>query len=251
MKNSVKIFLLILVLLYHFSLFAQGTQKKIQHNTHSWISINNNIFLNRHIFILADAHIRENGFFDSNSFIFGRVGLGYQQAKGLSVVLGYANLLSTPTTEGWKTRSDENRIFQQIQLNTNHNKFTVLQRLRNEQRWQQVIVNDKKTGDNKFTNRVRYLLSISYKAFNKGSMPQFVLADECMLQFGRSIVYNTFDQNRIFIGIKQKINNNLSFDMGYMSLFQQKSDGLSYNQSNTYRLFFYYVFPHEKQSVKK
>lgn len=75
----------------------------------------------------------------------------------------------------------------------------------------------------------------------KSQPPQLVLADELLVQFGKDVVFNTFDQNRIFIGIKQKINNSLSFDTGYMSVFQQKSNGINYIQSNTFRLFFYYT----------
>jgi len=45
-------------------------------------------------------------------------------------------------------------------------------------------------------------------------MPSLVLADELLIHFGKEVVYNTFDQNRLFIGIKQNINPKLSFDFG-------------------------------------
>ncbi|HAT80442.1 MAG TPA: hypothetical protein DCS17_03280, partial [Flavobacterium sp.] len=51
--------------------------------------------------------------------------------------------------------------------------------------------------------------------------------------------YNTFDQNRFFVGIKQSINSNLSFDFGYMNVYQQKSNGYQYDMNHTLRLFFY------------
>lgn len=240
MKTFIK--LLVCFQLLSLNGFSQTTQKNITHNTQSWISINSNIFIDKHWFIMADAHVRENGFFASNSFIFGRVGIGYQVDNNLSVVLGYGNLLSTPTTPGWSTKADEQRIFQQVQLNSSYKKVKILQRIRNEQRWQNIIVNDVKTGKNKFTNRVRYLLSFTVPVFKNHKLPQLVISDECMLQFGKDVVYNTFDQNRVFIGIKQKISNNLSFDAGYMSVFQQKN-GSSYNQNDTYRLFFYLSLP--------
>ena len=84
--------------------------------------------------------------------------------------------------------------------------------------------------------------------FKKSTMPQFTLSDELMLQSGAAVVYNPFDQNRIFIGIKQKINNNLSFDAGYMKIFQQQNNGSSYTLSNAYRLFFYYTLPAKKKN---
>lgn len=200
---------------------------------------------------MADAHLRENNFFSSTSFLFGRVGLGYQFNKNLSAVVGYGNLLLSPTTSGWTTKSDENRVFEQLQLTASYGKLKVLQRLRNEQRWVQIIANDKKTGANKFTDRVRYLFSVSYPIFKNPKLPQLAFADECMLQFGSAVVYNTFEQNRVFVGIKQKVNNNLSFDAGYMRIFQQKNNGSSYSLSDVYRLFFYYTLPSKNQSTAK
>lgn len=196
---------------------------------------------------MADAHLRENDFFASRSFIFGRVGLGYQINNNLSVAAGYGNLLQAPSTPGWVTDADESRIFEQLQLTTSYGKLKLLQRLRIEQRWQQKIINDQKTGDYKYTNRFRYLLSATLPVFKKSTLPQFTLSDELLLQSGAAVVYNPFDQNRIFIGIKQKIKNNLSFDAGYMRIFQQKNNGNSYTLSNTYRVFFYYTLPVRKK----
>ena len=67
-----------------------------------------------------------------------------------------------------------------------------------------------------------------------------VIADEILVQFGKEVVYNTFEQNRIFLGIKQNITPRLSFDFGYMNVYQQKSSGYQYDMNHTMRLFFYY-----------
>ena len=69
--------------------------------------------------------------------------------------------------------------------------------------------------------------------------PRLVLSDEILFQFGEEIVYNTFDQNRFFIGINHRLNKNWTFDFGYMPVFQQKSTGYNYDLNHTIRLFFY------------
>jgi hypothetical protein len=61
-----------------------------------------------------------------------------------------------------------------------------------------------------------------------------------LLNFGKDIVYNTMDQNRLFMGIRQNLNHHLSFDFGYMNVYQQKSTGYQYDMNHTIRLFFYY-----------
>jgi hypothetical protein len=71
-------------------------------------------------------------------------------------------------------------------------------------------------------------------------MPSLVVADEILIHFGKEVVYNTFDQNRFFIGIKQNVSPKLSFDFGYMNVYQQKYSGYQYDSNHTLRLFFYY-----------
>lgn len=221
-------------------------QKKIERNTYTWVSINSSLFVSKHWFIMADAHLRENNFFASNSFIFGRVGLGYQVDNKLSFVAGYGNMELAPTTAGWTTKADEDRLFEQLQFLSEYKKIKLLQRIRNEQRWQDIIAADKKTGDRKFTNRLRYLLSSTIPVFKNKKLPQLVVADELALNFGKDVVYNTFDQNRLFFGIKQNITKDLSFDAGYMKIFQQKSTGNAYIMGDVMRLFFYYTLHPKK-----
>ncbi|MEO7766050.1 MAG: DUF2490 domain-containing protein, partial [Ferruginibacter sp.] len=135
----------------------------------------------------------------------------------------------------------EHRVYQQLQMSSKIGKISLFNRIRNEQRWQEKIVNDKFTHNYKFTDRIRYLLSITIPVFKIPHYPSLVFADELLIQFGKEIVYNTFDQNRYFIGIKQPVCKSLSFDAGYMMVFQQKASGYQYDKNHTFRLFFYYT----------
>jgi len=78
------------------------------------------------------------------------------------------------------------------------------------------------------------------KPFKNQKIPALVVSDEACVQFGESIVYNTFDQNRFFLGFKESLSKKLSFDIGYMNIWQQKSSGNQYTTSHVFRLFFYY-----------
>jgi hypothetical protein len=73
-----------------------------------------------------------------------------------------------------------------------------------------------------------------------------MLADEVLINFGKPIVFNTFDQNRLTLGVKKRINKNWSFDFGYMMVYQQQSNGYTYNLNHTLRLFFYGIFDFRK-----
>lgn len=224
---------------YIISFGQTQTKKVINEQIQTWVSINTVTKFSDHWGIVADAHIRSNEIFKTDNFYFLRGGISYIPIPAIAITGGYAHLWLAPTKEGWSTFSDENRIYQQAQMVTKLGKVSVLQRLRNEQRWQERIVNDVSIGENRFTNRVRYLVSLNIPAFKKKTAPLLVLSDEILIHFGREVIYNAFDQNRLFVGIKQSINPKLSFDFGYMNVYQQRYSGNQYDMNHTLRLFFY------------
>ncbi|MNX64452.1 hypothetical protein D3C86_954790 [compost metagenome] len=236
-KNGLKI------LIVFFPLLVLGqtpTEKEVNHQAQSWFSINNNFKFNEHWAVLADFHIRRTDFMSEESFYFVRGGAAYMPNSKILLALGYAHMWVAPAKPDWETYSNENRIYQQAQLSSKIGEVSILQRIRNEQRWQDKIVDDERTGEKRFTDRVRYLVSVNIPIFKKKTLPSLVVADEILIHFGQEVIYNTFDQNRLFIGIKQNINSKLSFDFGYMNVFQQKYSGYQYDSNHTLRLFFYY-----------
>jgi len=230
--------ILLLILPGYFSLQAQT--KTINTQYQSWFSVNSVLKISPQWGIIADLHTRRNHFMEENSFNFARTGVQYSFDKNLSVAAGYAHLWAYPTTKDWHTIAHENRIYQQVQYSSKWKNANIVQRLRNEQRWQQKMVNDAYSGELRFTDRVRYLLSLTIPVFKNKKLPALALADELCLQAGKEIVYNTFEQNRFFIGIREQLRPDLSFDMGYMRVYQQKRSGYEFDRNHTFRLFFYY-----------
>ena len=215
------------------------TEKVVNQKVQTWISINTVTKFSEHWGVSADAHIRTEDFLGENNFYFLRGGLTYIPTKKLSLTAGYAHLWLAPSNPDWSTYSDENRFYVQGNLNTTAGKVGMLQRIRIEERWQEKIVNDQETDNNRFTTRFRYLLSFNIPIFKKKTLPLLVVSDELLLHFGKEVIYNTFDQNRFFVGIKQKIDPKWSFDFGYMNVYQQKYSGYQYDMNHTIRLFFY------------
>lgn len=72
-------------------------------------------------------------------------------------------------------------------------------------------------------------------------LPGLLISDEILIQFGQSIVYNPFSQNRFNIGIRQKVSETIEFDLTYMNIYEQNSSGYQYEVDNTLRLFWYYT----------
>lgn len=215
------------------------TEKVVQQKVQTWISINTVTKFTEHWAVSADAHLRTEDFLGENNFYFLRGGITYIPNKTMSLTTGYAHMWLAPSNKDWTTYADENRLYQQAILNTKVGNVGMMQRLRFEQRWQEKIVNNQETNDFRFTNRIRYLLSFSIPVFENKKMPLLVISDEILLHFGKEVIYNTFDQNRFFIGIKQAIDPKCSFDFGYMNVYQQKYSGYQYDMNHTIRLFFY------------
>lgn len=230
----------LLFILFPLVLLSQTVrEKEVNQQFQTWLSLNSVTKFSAHWSFVADVHIRTNDFFKDNNFFLLRSGVSYIPNSKFSFTGGYAHMWLAPKNPTWGTFSDENRLYQQVQMNTKSGNVSIVHRIRNEQRWQEIIVNDVETGKNKFSNRVRYLLSTTIPVFKKKSAPSLVLSDELLVQFGKDVVYNTFDQNRFFVGIKQSINPKLSFDFGYMNVYQQKAAGFEYDMNHTLRLFFY------------
>lgn len=229
-----------LFFLYSFVLNSFAQTKTVNNISQSWTSLNTTIRLSNHWGLIADAHIRRTNFLADPNFYFLRTGVQYWFNDHFSITAGIGKMWVAPTTPNWQHFAVENRIYQQVLLTSKLGKVGMLQRIRNEQRWIEKITDDKFTGEYKFSNRIRYLLAFNIPIFNNPHYPSISLSDELMMQFGKEIVYNTFDQNRLFLGIRQPLSKTLNFDFGYMLSYQQKASGTQYDRIHTLRCFFYY-----------
>jgi hypothetical protein len=229
------------ILCWFTQVYSQLPQKELNEQVQFWTSINSTSRISDRWAIIGDIHIRRNNGINDPSFYLLRVAPQFAVLPNFTVAAGYAHMWIAPSRSDWQSYVNEHRIYQQAIFTTKLGSTNLLQRVRNEQRWQQIIVDDKPTGNWRFTNRVRYLISVTIPVSKNEWLPKPVVAEEILFHFGKPIVYNTFDQNRLFVGIRQKLSSNLNFDFGYMNVYQQKFSGYQYDMNHTIRLFFYYT----------
>ena len=242
-----------LLLLLSLNLFAPNqvlAQKKVTDYSQSWYSVSTILRFSDHWGMVGDLHLRLDDFMADNYFYLVIAFATYYISGKYPVVAGLAHLWQAPP-DGSKTWGNENRIFEQWSGTQKEGIVTILNRIRFEQRWKDQIVNDQVVGNKVLTYRLRYLASFEARPFKNPKIPGLVVSDEAFVQFGESIVYNTFDQNRLFFGLKQSLTKKLSFDIGYLNILQQKSSGNSYTASHLFRLFFYYNADLRKQADVK
>jgi len=228
--------------LVHVRPAVAQVEKEILPASHFWISANNVYRFSDAFGLTSDFHIRRTNFLRDPSFYFLRAGARFWLEPKVNMTAGYAHMWLAPTEPELATFADENRLYQEIQLVGFFNRSSILFRIRNEQRWREQIVDDQSTGDYRFNIRLRMLVSASIPLNDQPRSVRLMLANEILINLGREIVYNTFDQNRFTVGINQKIGKNWRYDFGYMLVYQQKADGLTYQLNHTLRLFFYGLF---------
>ncbi|HEY1871004.1 MAG TPA: DUF2490 domain-containing protein [Chitinophagaceae bacterium] len=225
--------------LISLSVFAQ---KQVSHQSLFWLGSVNNIRFNERWGLVADFHYRTYDFMSKDYQYVARGLVNYNFNENLTAGVGYAHFWTGAFTSAPHDFSNEDRIAEQVQLNSKKGKFAISNRWRLEQRWQQKIVNNEKTNDYRFTDRARYAISFIYSPFKNKMLPSLTNYEEVMVQFGKEVVYNTFDQARFSFGIRQSITPGLNIDINYMYIYQQlfSTSGNQYLQANTLRLYINY-----------
>nr|WP_072144758.1 DUF2490 domain-containing protein [Hymenobacter sp. AT01-02] len=148
--------------------------------------------------------------------------------------------------DGARTVSQaEHRPWQQVQWFAKFPKARLMQWVRLEERFRRTIQGNERTDDFNFNYRTRYnaalFLPLTKKGFNPGGL-QAVLNNEVMMNFGKEIRYNYFDQNRLFAGVVYQLNPHAQLQAGYMHLFQQLPAGSTYRNQHTLRVFYFHNF---------
>ncbi|MBK6948685.1 MAG: DUF2490 domain-containing protein [Haliscomenobacter sp.] len=240
MKIRPLLFLLPLLLGMEPGLHAQ-TLKSIDHADQVWVGYLNQTQLSTHWGFWYDMHLRSQDHW-SQGFLFGmgRVGATYYASPNFKVTAGYAFLNFFPDEGHLFISQPEHRIWQQVQILSRPWKLRVLQQIRLEQRFKQKILDDSHLSDQfAYTNRARYNVILTYP-FSSKSKWSAVVSNEILINFGKNVVNNAFDQDRVFLGLGYKVAPNANLQAGYLYTIQQSSKGYQYKQSDVVRVFLFH-----------
>jgi hypothetical protein len=80
-----------------------------------------------------------------------------------------------------------------------------------------------------FNWRFRFRMQAEYDLWKKDNrFLKTIVHEEILLNAGKSIVENTFDQNRIYAALQYGINQKIAIELGYLNSFQQRASGVDY-----------------------
>jgi hypothetical protein len=192
-----------------------------------------------------DLHVRtKDDFIDDLSQAIFRGGITYYINDATKLTVGDAYIRHFPADNHKDVTQPEHRPWQQLQWHTRYQRVNTMQWLRLEERFRRKILNDSTLADGhvfNFRARYNFLLQVPLtRAKIKGGDFSFILNDEIHINFGKQILYNSFDQNRFFLGFAYHVNPHDNFQFGYMNVFQQLAGGSSYRSLHTARVFYFH-----------
>jgi long-subunit fatty acid transport protein len=218
-------------------------QKETEIREQTWLGYFNQTRFTNKSGLWVDLHYRLTGdFFDERSVNIARVGYIYYLSDQVRLTAGYAYARHFSHDANTPSYS-EHRPWQQIQWLDKKNGFNLMQWLRIEQRFRQKISDGEPTSDYNFNWRLRYNFALTLPLKGKTVAPKtpfLFFNNEIHINAGKNIVYNYFDQNRLFIGFGYQFTSHVNAHFGYMNVFQQLPAGDQYVNIHALRLFVFH-----------
>ena len=237
--KTIRIFCLLLVC---FVSRAQ-TEKNVDHQSLLWTRYYNQLTISNKWSVHTEF---DNRLFlnptEENLYVF-RLQGRYKINNTIELGAGYS-YFSVATQDPEVTNDfkvPEYRGQQDITWKQDFGKFTLNQRFQVEERFIHNANKEELLSGTTFYWRFRYRLQGEYSFWKKESQHlKAIVYDELMINGGKNIIKNTFDQNRIYAAIQYGINKNIALELGYLNSFQQRANGVDYFDRDIIRFTFYH-----------
>ena len=228
------------------------TTKNVQHLNEVWFAYFNQIRISEKWGTWTDFQLRTKEDF-LNKFSVGiiRVGLTYYLSNTVKLTAGFAWANYFPQDNHKHISQPERRPWQQVQWDAHYGRKRMVHWVRLEERYRHKILNDSTLAHGyNFNYRLRYNWRYELPFDKKGIEPgavSLIINDEINVNAGKQIVYNYFDQNRFYTGLKIQVTPVSNVQFGYLNIFQQLASGNQYKIVNAIRLSWYQSFDVRKK----
>ncbi|MFN8115064.1 MAG: DUF2490 domain-containing protein [Bacteroidia bacterium] len=220
---------------------AQNVSPVIVKDNMLWLGYYNSIIINSKWSVNSDLQFRTKNEVKDYSQALVRADVSYKLKDRLTISVGFAHFRYFLTKE--KTRG-EWRPWQELKLTDKVGNCKLTHRLRVEQRFNKTVKNSEATNNYQFNFRFRYRLDLRYPVIKEketGNNLFLLVGNEVMVNAGNNINYNYFDQDRLYAGINYELNKKVSFQIQYMHIWKQASNGLTLYSNNVLRFNIYHT----------
>ena len=231
---------IILSLPLFFVLFSQAqTEKKIDNQSILWSRFYNCLTLNEKWSLHSEF---DNRLFlkplTENLFVI-RSQVRYKATNAIELGggIGYFPVATQDPENTTDFLIPEFRGQQDVVWKNTIGKIQLSQRFQIDERF---IRNASKTGllpGTTFNWRFRFRIQAEYDIWKKDNRYlKTIFYEEILLNAGKSIVKNTFDQNRVYAALQYGFNKKIALELGYLNSFQQRASGVDYYDRDIIRL---------------
>lgn len=235
----------IVLLIYLLSTFGLKAQKTIIYQNLYWLRYYNLMKINERFTWHNEAEIRR--FWDGDVLhhfiVHSRMHYKINDNTNIGVGLTYSRQSPQEPVSESKLVVPEFRGVQEINYTIPFSdRFSLQQRLRVDERFIRRNDGIKLLDGYNFNFRFRIRLQANYRINREPTVKRTIikLANEVLFNAGKNIVYNYFDQNRIYIGVEQGLSRRFSVELGYMKWFQQTAAGDVFFNRNIIRITLYH-----------
>jgi hypothetical protein len=219
-------------------------QKKVSHQQQMWLRYAGRYNLSKSWSIRLEVEDRRFAFPDRQQvWLLPRVTVNRKLGDNWSAGAGFLYYINNSPAD---PKSDvtlhvpELRPFQELSYKQSIHKLTLSHRYWLEERFSRKNDGSHLEPGYRFNFRFRYQLGAQYPLTKSGNLALRAF-DEIFLNFGHSIVRNTFDQNRISAGLLYTFSKQAQIEADYMNQFQQKSSGDNYVRTQILRVTFFHT----------
>ncbi len=243
------------IVLLSFFLFPKpiSAQKKVEHQQLIWYGYYNTLKFNENWSLLSE--VQERQFYNptaQHQLVF-RSNLERKLIGNWNVSGGMTLFLQNPNNPNSESNLTVPELRPDIGLNSKQKLsfLTISHRYKAEARFFHDVENEQLTGGYRFSNfRLRYQLGLDFSLWKKEEKEKLSLKlkDEVMFNVGRKVIKNTFDQNRIYLGLNYKLNDSYTVEMGYMNWFQQQKTGVDFYSRDILRFSLFHTIDLKKKN---
>jgi len=222
------IYLAMMGLFATFSLFAQNNGRQVTEQQLVWYAYNNTLELSPKWSLTSEIHERRFRNPDKQHQFQVSSRLNYGLGENWSTSAGFTYFLQSPHDPRATDYLVVPELRPHIQLDYRQplGRLSIGHRYRVEKRFFRNTADGELADGYTTSYRFSYRLGLEYRVMSIRNQPLKARAsDEVLLNAGDRIIYNRFDQNRIYIGLNYAVHKNVNVEAGYLNCFQQRAAG--------------------------
>ncbi|WMJ72190.1 DUF2490 domain-containing protein [Cytophagaceae bacterium ABcell3] len=221
-----------------------GFNRQQIHQDLYWLRYHNRIFLSDKWEWQAHADDRRHFYPNVRHHFLFRAQPFFHISENVSLSQGFVYAMQHPhePMNLSELAVPELRPFQEVVVKNDLGEWQIRHRYRLEERFFRRADDERLLAGYNFNWRVRYQLQLQRRLFklNQSRGVHFRIAEEVMINMGRNVEYNVFDQSRFSAAFFVNLSDHFDLELGYSHWYQQLRDGESFFNRNIYRMTLYH-----------